>query len=260
MINMKTYWTMDPDKKIQRDDLGKSAMRNDVPPEGQLVLLLPAKIPGNLFVERIPLIRWNKKALGRLELKPHKKNMIKALVIIPLYRVTSGDIGTDADEVEKYLDKADVFFEERTATDLQRNTLVSIFLRVLEYYEGILILTTNRVGTFDEVFKSRIKPAMHYPALNHQSRRATWRSLIYHAKGSPDVDLDELEGKFDDSAREALDGRQITYTYTTARGLAQYRKQKLSASHIDHAIEVAKEFEEYVTKIHGQPDEEWARK
>lgn len=59
----------------------------------------------------------------------------------PLYRVTCGDIGTQADAVEKYLqtimylgktwdcvlllDEADVFLEERTMADLQRNSLVS---------------------------------------------------------------------------------------------------------------------------------------
>lgn len=33
------------------------------------------------------------------------------------------------------LDEADVFMEARNATDLGRNELVSIFLRMLEYYE-----------------------------------------------------------------------------------------------------------------------------
>ena len=91
---------------------------------------------------------------------------------MPLYNVTCGDIGTSADEVEKYLqtvlvlgktwncvlllDEADVFLEERSMSDLERNSLVSVFLRILEYYDGILILTSNRVGTFDEAFKSRI--------------------------------------------------------------------------------------------------------
>jgi len=67
----------------------------------------------------------------------------------PLYRVTCGDIGTDPEGVEKYLDsvlyigtlwgcvvlldEADIFLEERTQMDLQRNALVSVFLRVLEY-------------------------------------------------------------------------------------------------------------------------------
>jgi SpoVK/Ycf46/Vps4 family AAA+-type ATPase len=72
----------------------------------------------------------------------------------PLYRVTCGDIGTTPKRVEEYLesvlylgrlwgcvvllDEADVFLEERTLTDLQRNALVSVFLRVLEYYSGML--------------------------------------------------------------------------------------------------------------------------
>lgn len=45
------------------------------------------------------------------------------------------------------LDEADVFLEERDMKDLKRNALVSVFLRALEYYDGILILTSNRVGT-----------------------------------------------------------------------------------------------------------------
>ena len=99
----------------------------------------------------------------------------------PLYRVTCGDVGTKAEDVEKYLesvfhlgklwdcvvllDEADVFLEQRSLEDLQRNALVSVFLRMLEYYEGILVLTSNRVGVFDEAFKSRIQLALHYPTL-----------------------------------------------------------------------------------------------
>lgn len=45
------------------------------------------------------------------------------------------------------IDEADVFLEKRTLTDVHRNALVSVFLRLLEYYEGILFLTTNRVNT-----------------------------------------------------------------------------------------------------------------
>lgn len=40
-----------------------------------------------------------------------------------------------------------------------------MFLRVLEYYSGILFLTTNRVGTLDEAFKSRIHISLYYPSL-----------------------------------------------------------------------------------------------
>lgn len=42
------------------------------------------------------------------------------------------------------LDEADVYLERRSINDLMRNSLVSIFLRLLEYFQGILFLTTNR--------------------------------------------------------------------------------------------------------------------
>lgn len=45
------------------------------------------------------------------------------------------------------LDESEVFLEERSETDLQRNALVSVFLRAMEYYDGILILTSNRGKT-----------------------------------------------------------------------------------------------------------------
>lgn len=80
----------------------------------------------------------------------------------PLYRVTCGDIGITPQRVEEYLesvlylgrlwgcvvllDEADVFLEERTLTDLQRNALVSVFLRVLEYYSGMLCCTFQLFG------------------------------------------------------------------------------------------------------------------
>lgn len=70
---------------------------------------------------------------------------------VPLYVMSAGDLGTSASSVEEalkdilrmvpkwgavlLLDEADVFMEARNSTDLMRNELVSIFLRMLEYYE-----------------------------------------------------------------------------------------------------------------------------
>ena len=112
---------------------------------------------------------------------------VAEIVEMPLYRVTCRDISTSAEAVEKYLntvlhlgkrwncvlllDKADIFLEERSMADLKRNSLISVFLRILEYYDRILILTSNLVGVFDEAFKSRIQVALHYEKLNRSARR-----------------------------------------------------------------------------------------
>lgn len=194
----------------------------------------------------------------------------------PLYRVTCGDIGTDPETVEKYLnsvlfigatwncvvllDEADVFLEERTKLDLERNALVSVFLRVLEYYEGILILTSNRIGTFDEAFKSRVQLSLYYPPLSKKNRLDVWDNFIELLKqGDEDVDFEGIEGKLKRLARYPLNGRQIRNTLNTARQLAQFREQTLEYDHLEQAIKNVIEFETYVTHLHdGQTDEEYA--
>lgn len=86
---------------------------------------------------------------------------ISELLKCPLYMASAGELGTDSrfleHELQKILDichtwgaillldEADVFLEKRNMQDIHRNALVSIFLRQLEYFQGILFLTTNRV-------------------------------------------------------------------------------------------------------------------
>jgi len=194
----------------------------------------------------------------------------------PLYRVTCGDIGTDAESVEKYLesvlligtiwecvvllDEADVFLEERQVTDLARNALVSVFLRVLEYYDGILILTSNRVGTFDEAFKSRVQLAVHYPALDEDGRFEIWRNFVSTLKDkNVEMDFKELNQKIPLLARNKLNGRQIRNLVWTAAQLAKFKKEPLEYAHLEQVIEIANEFEDYLEKTHGHTDEEYAQ-
>jgi SpoVK/Ycf46/Vps4 family AAA+-type ATPase len=194
----------------------------------------------------------------------------------PLYRVTCGDLGTDPEGVEKYLDsvlyigaiwgcvvlldEADIFLEERTQMDLKRNALVSVFLRALEYYEGILILTSNRVGTLDEGFKSRMQLAIHYPDLDESGRFEIWNNLVGALKDEgEDVNYEEVMGKLNVFSRHSLNGRQIRNTINTARQLARYKKETLAQSHFSQAIDVANDFEKYLVKTRGHSDEEWAR-
>jgi AAA+ superfamily predicted ATPase len=144
--------------------------------------------------------------------------------------------------------------------DLQRNALVSVFLRVLEYYDGILILTTNRIGTFDEAFKSRIQLALHYPLLNREGRGEVWRNFIKSlSESGENINDEEIREKLDILARHRLNGRQIRNTISTARQLARYKKETLRCAHVAQAAGVVIGFEKYVTDVHGHDDEEYAR-
>jgi hypothetical protein len=56
------------------------------------------------------------------------------------------------------------------------NTAFTVFLRALEYFKGILFITTNRVGTFDDAFISRIHVSLYYPPLVDRDRVLIWES------------------------------------------------------------------------------------
>ncbi|OAX78485.1 hypothetical protein ACJ72_07209 [Emergomyces africanus] len=79
------------------------------------------------------------------------------------------------------LDEADVFMEKRSAYHDGHNRLVTIFLRKLEYYEGILFLTTNRLVEFDEAILNRIHLKVKYEGLTKESRREIWTYFLSKA-------------------------------------------------------------------------------
>ncbi|KAH9907824.1 hypothetical protein F4778DRAFT_719249 [Xylariomycetidae sp. FL2044] len=174
----------------------------------------------------------------------------------PLFVIGCGDLGLTPSDVEAslnnvfrlahvwdcvlLLDEADVFLSQRTRTDLKRNALVSVFLRTLEYYNGILFLTTNRVGSIDEAFKSRIHMSLYYPPLDKAQTRDIFRLNVaklreiegqrHDMTGEPLLVIKEPEiidfaGKhFEDNARSTgcWNGRQIRNAFQIASSLAHH--------------------------------------
>lgn len=172
----------------------------------------------------------------------------------PLFVITCGDLGLTPHAVESslknvfrlahlwdcvlLLDEADVFLTQRSKQDMKRNALVSVFLRVLEYYNGLLFLTTNRVGTIDEAFKSRIHLSLYYPPLDKTQTREIFRLNIGKLKqieaerhrmtGEPALvikenDIIEFATKhFEELARSTgcWNGRQIRSAFQIASSLA----------------------------------------
>lgn len=112
----------------------------------------------------------------------------------PLLSITTADIGVDPSNVEPNLrrwfniarlwdavlliDEADIYFESRQTQDLERNNLVASFLRAIEYYDGILFLTTNRVGTSDEAVWSRIHATIYYDNFTEDQRQKIWNTYF----------------------------------------------------------------------------------
>ncbi|KAG4430646.1 hypothetical protein IFR05_013879 [Cadophora sp. M221] len=171
----------------------------------------------------------------------------------PLYRVTCGDIGQNLTRWNLLLDEADVFLEQRSLDDLSRNALVSIFLRVLEYYDGILVLTSNRVGTFDEAFKSRIQLALHYPKLDHVKRATVWENFIERLVDleEENIDFSELRDNVEELANNKMNGREIRNAITLARQYTQWKKMKLNFAELQDIIKISGQFDVYLSKLNS---------
>lgn len=76
------------------------------------------------------------------------------------------------------LDEADVFMAERHPQDIARNELVSIFLRELEYFKGIIFLTTNLYDTIDSAFRSRVSLHLLFKSLSTEARLVVWQKFL----------------------------------------------------------------------------------
>ena len=100
-----------------------------------------------------------------------------------------------------------MFVQSRSFVN-QHNALVSVFLRTLEYYRGIMVLTTNRVKDIDDAIQSRISVALHYGPLGLATRKTIWESFLKKVattKGGAEyttADLDWLSEK-------EVNGRQV---------------------------------------------------
>lgn len=175
----------------------------------------------------------------------------------PLYSVQAGELGSEASDVETkleqileiaakwdavlLLDEADVFLEQRSHSNLKRSKIVSVFLRLLEYYPGILFLTTNRVETFDKAFRSRIHLRINYPGLDTEAKTGIWKNFIEASKkkNGSTVTKDDIAGL----SKLPFNGREIKNMVKTAQLLASREKQLLEMKHFRTCLEVMEDEE-----------------
>jgi hypothetical protein len=108
----------------------------------------------------------------------------------PLYTVQASQLGTTAAELEDellksfgrakrwgaimLLDECDVYVRQR-GDDLEQNAIVGVFLRTLEYFPGILWMTTNRPDTVDDAVASRCIARLDYKAPVPEDAARLWQ-------------------------------------------------------------------------------------
>ena len=159
-------------------------------------------------------------------------------------RISSGDLGQyswDADSKLQALlklalkcdaivliDEAEIFLAKRTsdsADSYRRNSLVSVFLTQLEYFQGVMFLTTNRDTDIDEAIDSRIHIRLQYDALGTNDRAKIWETQLKKDK----FPLDWNRQVFNDLGREyEINGREIQNLAHIAKRLSLQRKEPLT--------------------------------
>ena len=145
----------------------------------------------------------------------------------PLYKVQAATLGLTAEELETnlkrimdrsqewdtvlLLDEANAYVHSR-GHDILQNAIVGVFLRLIESYRGILILTTNLVTAegkddIDDAILSRCNAVIHYSIPNPEDSFKIWRDQRAVRKIKADDLSDELLHKLSKTFR--ISGRTI---------------------------------------------------
>lgn len=175
----------------------------------------------------------------------------------PLYRVHSGQLGLNVAQMEQVLkdvltraqrwgavmliDEADVYIKRRN-DDMAMNAVVGVFLRVLEYFNGLLFLTTNRIDDIDEAIVSRCIALIKYSMPEREDRRRIWGVMTDQFElAVPALLLDELTDIFPSASGRDIKGltklvakycrhKQVAPTAAVFRRCAMFRGMDLETA------------------------------
>jgi len=179
----------------------------------------------------------------------------------PLYSISVGDLGTNPEVMEDIMneildyikrwnaiiliDEVDVFLEERETNMIVRNAMVGVFLKLLEYHDGIMFLTTNRLTNIDCAVKSRINLMLSYKELDEQNRRLIWISLLkkWNINLKPTT-LTKLQ-------TYKLNGREIRNYMKIVFSIHDHENKEITDDSLIKELELCfKMTEEFITSLH----------
>jgi len=161
------------------------------------------------------------------------------LIERPLYSISTGNLGTKASEINKnlqlifsqakrwgcvlLLDEADVFVIRR-GDNIEQNAIVAEFLRTIEYFDGLLFMTTNRPNDIDEAIISRCAAIINYEAPGQHDATEIWKVMANQYETQLDVPLiDDLVKTF-----PAIAPRDIKMLFRLALRIANSRSEPLT--------------------------------
>jgi hypothetical protein len=172
----------------------------------------------------------------------------------PLYKIQAAQLGLDPETLEQKLrvllhraerwdcvlmiDEANAYIHDR-GVDVTQNAIVGVFLRLLEYFRGTIILTTNQTNAdgsdmdIDDAILSRSNAVIHFQLPSEDEAVKMWK--VQRKLLKADIS-DETIGKAVKHFRYS--GRSIRQLLRLAWGLARYeKKDKVTIEMLKEAAE-----------------------
>jgi adenylate kinase family enzyme len=137
-------------------------------------------------------------------------------------------------------DEADSLFSKRTEVkdshDRYANADTSYLLQLLEDYDGIVILASNRKQSIDPAFLRRMRYVMDFPRPDREQRQRIWSQVIRELGGAKvkerlDADLTTLAEGVE------LSGAQIKNAVLSSIFIARHGGQELAMAHLLAGVE-----------------------
>lgn len=164
----------------------------------------------------------------------------------PLYTVQCSQLGVDVDGLEKNLqtvlnraqrwkailliDEADVYLHER-GEDIFQNAIVGVFLRLFEYFKGMMFLTTNMATVIDDAIESRLTAHLKYTVPVGDDRHKLWKILSPQFR----VEMDDEMIKKAVEAFPHISGRSIRQLLKLSSFIGSHRRIPVTLEIIKHA-------------------------
>jgi AAA+ superfamily predicted ATPase len=139
---------------------------------------------------------------------------------------------------------------------LQHRNARTVLLRVLEYYQGIMILTTNRITSLDVAVQSRIHLAIRYEDLNKEYKQKIFKMFLDQLEPDSIKDHERITSWIEEyGCDNKLNGRQIRNVVSSALALARSTAKssggddRLTVQHLKDVINITKDFQEQLDSI-----------
>lgn len=120
-----------------------------------------------------------------------------------------------------------------------------------------MILTTNRISSFDPAAQSRIHLALKYPPLDKKQKREIFDNFLFQLKDGGVDDYESIMTLIGEQvSQQKLNGRQIRNIVSSAKALADVESRPVNQKDFEIMIDATLEFQDQIDDINRRAREE----